>query len=94
MNLPSKVRTSKLYSFTFTRCVFLGNRNTQVVGLSTNNMYYGSLIQMENVALMEPIAPQLISLTVADSQFRENMITGNGGSLIYAYKVQTQVYRS
>jgi hypothetical protein len=94
MNPPPRVSRSNTFNFTFTRCSFIGNRNTQVVGLSTGNLYYGSVIQIENVATAEPIVPQLVSLNVSDCEFRENIFTGSESSQIFAYRVHTQVYRS
>lgn len=57
MNPPPRVGRSNTFNFAFSRCKFIGNRNMQVVGLSTNNLYYGSIIQIENVATAEPIFP-------------------------------------
>lgn len=54
MTPPTKVKFDIAMNFTIYSSKFYNNRNIQVLGLSSNAMYQGSLIQMANLASSEP----------------------------------------
>jgi hypothetical protein len=49
---------------------------------------------MSNLATSDPSNDQILSLTIEDCDFRDNIFTGPESSLINAHKILTKVQRS
>ena len=93
---PTSLLYYNYFNFTFSNCQFLNNWNREVLGLGLTEYtpVKGSLIVASFEGDTEYFQNVDINLIIQDCLFTDNYFTGKVSSLIYAYNVQVQLYRS